>query len=193
MQEPQFSFDEVAKAMNTTRNVANFKYIVWSSVSYGIVNAEGPSQKRTYSLAEAGRKIVAENIPGEPQEAKVKAVLTPTILIKFFTDYNGHPIPPPENFANVLEDRFNVPRDRTQEAMDIIIANGKYAGILQDQGEDQPPVVKLTGVPTGKEPAVSAARDAKPVGTVPATGWDKTCFYVTPIGDVALSNVGTQT
>ena len=175
------SIDELAKAMNTTRNTANFKYLVWSSVSYGIVNAEGASQKRTYSLAETGRKIVAENIPGEAKEAKVKAVLTPTVLSKFFTDYNGHPIPPTANLANVLEDQFGVPRDRTSEAIEIIMANGKYAGILEDQGEEQSPIVRLTGVPTGEQPIQPQPGDAKPTPTLPTTGWDKTCFYITPI------------
>lgn len=94
----------------------------------------------------------------EEISAKVKAVLTPTVLSKFFTDYNGHPIPPtPEHFANVLEDRFNVPRARTKEAMEIITANGRYAGILEGKGEGQPPVVKLSGVPTGEQPAFSEA------------------------------------
>jgi hypothetical protein len=176
------SIDELAKAMKTTRNVADFKYCLWAAVAYGIVNAEGPKMHRTYSLAETGRKIVAENIPGEANEAKVKALLTPTVLSKFFTDYNGHPIPPSTNLANVLEDQFGVPRDRTTEAIEIIMANGKYAGILEDQGEEQAPIVKLTGVPTGEQPIQPPSPGApKAEATLPATGWDKTCFYITPI------------
>ncbi len=183
------SFDELAKAMGTTRNNVNFKYLVWSSVSYGIVNAEGASQNRKYSLAETGRKIVAENIPGEGQEAKIKAVLTPTVLSKFFTDYNGHPIPPTTHLGNVLEDRFNVPRERTKEAIEIILANGKYSGILEDQGEGNPPVVGLRGVPTAEQPTEaeiepkSARESAGGAKTAQVGGWEKTCFYITPIGD----------
>ncbi len=179
------SLDELAKAMDTTRNVANFKYSLWSAVSYGIVNAEGPNQNRRYSLAETGRKIVAENIPGEAQEARIKAVLTPTVLSKFFTDYNGHPIPPTEeHFANVLEDRFNVPRERTKEAMDIIVGNGEYAGILEEQDEGQPLVVRLTGVPTAGQPTDTPELGAKKTeSATEATIWEKTCFYITPIGD----------
>lgn len=47
--------------------------------------------------------LIAENLPGEAQEAKVKAVLTPTVLSKFFTDYNGHPIPP--NLSTCFRER----------------------------------------------------------------------------------------
>jgi hypothetical protein len=180
------SIDELAKAMNTTRNVTDFKYTVWSAVSYGIVNAEGGMTKnRRYSLAETGRKIVAENITGEAQDAKVKAVLTPTVLSKFFTDYNGNPVPPTdEHFANVLEDRFGVPRDRTREAIDIIIANGRYAGILDDHGEGKPPIVRLTGVLAGEQAASGelASVAAQTLAT-PATSWDKTCFFITPLGE----------
>jgi hypothetical protein len=179
------SFDELAKAMDTSKNNPNFKYGVWSAIAYGIVNAEGSKRNRRYSLAETGRKIVAENLPGEAQEAKIKAVLTPTVLSKFFTDYNGHPIPPtPEHFANVLEDRFKVPRDRTEEAIEIIMTNGKYAGILEGQGEGQPPVVKLSGVPTGEQPAsAEVTGTVGPGAAAPPSGWDKTCFFITPLGE----------
>ncbi|HLH39423.1 MAG TPA: hypothetical protein VKX39_09785, partial [Bryobacteraceae bacterium] len=106
----------------------------------------------------------------------------PTVLSKFFTDYNGHPIPPQPNFVNVLEDQFGVPRDRTAEAIEIILANGKYAGILEDQGEEQAPIVRLTGVPTGEQPSsVPLPGATKAAVTLPATGWDKTCFFITPI------------
>jgi hypothetical protein len=122
---------ELAKNMGLAHTNNDFKYAVWSAAAYGIVNAEGHKANRTYWLAELGRKIVAENYPGEAQEAKVKAVLTPTILSKFFADYNGNPIPPTdEHFANVLEDKYGVPRERTAEAIDIIKANGKFAGIF---------------------------------------------------------------
>lgn len=147
--------------MNTTKTSDNFRYGLWSAIAYGVVNSEeGLNKSRRYSLAETGRKIVAENIPGEAQEAKIKAVLTPTVLSKFFTDYNGNPIPPTdEHFADVLEDRFGVPRDRTKEAIEIIVSNGKYAGILEGQGEGKPPVVRLTGVPVGEQ-SISAESGA---------------------------------
>ena len=178
------SIDELATAMNTKRTTDSFRYRLWSAVAYGVVTSEGAFQKRSYSLAEIGRKIVAENIAGEAQEAKVKAVLTPTVLSKFFTDYNGHPIPPTtEHFANVLEDQFGVPRDRTTEAIEIIIANGRYAGLLEDQGEGQAPVVRLTGVPTGIQTDTGISGPKADSATAHAANWDQTCFYITPIGE----------
>jgi hypothetical protein len=180
------SFEELAEASGLSAKNPNFKYTVWAAQSYGIINAEREEggRKNRYSLAETGRKIVAENVPGEAQEAKVKAVLTPTVMSKFFTDYNGAAIPPtPEHFANVLLNKLKIPRERTNEAMETIIANGKYAGILEDQGDGQPPMVKLSGVPTGEQTTAGAdVKAAQESGKV-ATGWEKICFYITPIGD----------
>lgn len=178
---------ELAKNMGLAPTNNEFKYAVWSAAAYGIVNAEGPKTNRTYSLAELGRKIVAENYPGEAQEAKVKAVLTPTILSKFFADYNGNPIPPTdEHFANVLEDKFHIPRERTAEAIDIIKANGKFAGILQEQSEGNAPIVRLESVPDAAKVTInessSGGSGSESTGT-PSTGWDKTCFLITPIGE----------
>ena len=181
------SFAELARNMNTTVNNTDFKYAVWSAVAYGIVAAEGSNQSRTYSLAEAGRKIVAENYPGEAQEARVKAILTPTVLSKFYTDYNGSPIPPPdEHFANVLEDKFHIPRSRTGEAIDIIKENGKFAGILEERGDGSPPTVRLTNVPAGDRTTSSergAGQASNESGSAHPTGWDKICFFITPIGE----------
>lgn len=180
------SFAELARNMNTTVNNTDFKYAVWSAVAYGIVAAEGPNQSRKYSLAEAGRKIVAENYPGEAQEARVKAILTPTVLSKFYTDYNGSPIPPTdEHFANVLEDKFHIPRNRTGEAIEIIKENGKFAGILEERG-DGSPTVRLTNVPTGDRTSSverGAGQASNDSGSAPPTGWDKICFFITPIGE----------
>lgn len=178
---------ELAKSMGLAPTNNEFKYAVWSAAAYGIVNAEGPKTNRTYSLAELGRKIVAENYPGEAQEAKVKAVLTPTILSKFFADYNGNPIPPTdEHFANVLEDKFHIPRERTAEAIDIIKANGKFAGILREQGEGNAPIVRLESVPDAAKVTINesstGSSGSESTGT-PSTGWDKTCFLITPIGE----------
>lgn len=63
------SVHELATAMNMNRNHPNFKYLVSAAVAYGIVNAEGKTTGRTFSLAETGRKIVAER-PGRSRRGK---------------------------------------------------------------------------------------------------------------------------
>lgn len=72
------------------------------------------------------------------------------------------------------------------EAVEIIKANGKYAGILEEKGEGKPPIVRVTSVPTAEEPLTeseSGVASTAAVSTPSVSGWDKTCFYITPIGD----------
>src|SRR6266446_452697 len=75
------SWDEVAQALGIGPNTTNTKYLIWGAQSYGIVNKE---EANAISLAETGRKIVAPNYDGEDAEGRTKAVLTPTLLSKFY-------------------------------------------------------------------------------------------------------------
>ncbi len=177
------SWDELAGAMGRSPTANPFKYLMWSATAYGLIKPEG---ERRYSLSETGRKIVAETYTGEAGEAKVKAVMTPTVLSKFFTDYDGSPTPAPEHFSNVLESRFGIPRDHTAEAADLILANGRYAGILSERGDGQEPIVELNGVsvPISRgESEKDADGVVRPEIGNSAVNWEKTCFFITPIGD----------
>lgn len=178
------TLDELSSAIGMARTNNNFKYIIWSAAAYGLVNVENENPK-TYSLSETGRKIVAETYPGESREAKTKAVLTPTILSQFFTDYNGSPLPSEEHFANVLENRYHVPRERTAEAINLIVQNGMFSGILS-VGEDSVSLtVTLKGAPSGtKDDRFDKAAPVASIKAAPTelsqkqqAAWETTCFY----------------
>lgn len=157
---------------------------MWAALGYGLLTKD---EEGRFRLSETGRKIVAETYEGEAKEGCIKAVMTPTVLSKFYTAYNGHPIPAAVHLANLLETRYGVPRDRTSETIELIVENARYAGILE-LGTDGTQIVRLSGVfeaaPEGAgdapgEPA--AARDM----AASADGWQSTCFYITPIGEEA--------
>ncbi len=180
------SRDELAKALGSASNSPKTNYLLRSAVAYGIVNDEGSN---SYSLAEPGRKIVAPTYEGEDKEALVKAVMTPATLSKFYSDYNGHTIPAQQHLANLLETRYSIPRERTDEAIEIIRANGRYAGILDESQGPDTPKVSLHG---GFEPKIFSLEsngvmlnlaDAESSETGDSTDWDHICFYITPIGD----------
>jgi hypothetical protein len=83
-----------------------------------------------------------------------------------------------------------VPRDRVTETIQLILANGIYAGILHQQDGGGPPVVRLPGA--GAAPVVAAATATARAEEAPAdagdedeSDWGKVCFYITPIGDDA--------
>lgn len=186
--------DELATVIGSAANTPKTHYLLRSAVAYGIVNDDGTN---VYSLAESGRKIVAPTYQGEDKEALIKAVMTPATLSKFYSDYNGHSMPAQQHLANLLESRYAIPRERTAEAIEIIRANGIFAGILDESQNTDTPVVRLGGGFAHKDPfdeglgdgtSTSANGASTDVPTpveqaVDATEWGKVCFYITPIGD----------
>ena len=178
--------DELADALGVGRTSSKLPYLFNSAKAYGIVNGEGG---KVYSLSETGRKIVAPTYEGEEKEALVKAAMTPTLLSKFYSDYNGHSIPASLHLANLLETRFSIPRDRTGEALGIIRSNGKLAGILDESQSEETPTVRLSGgfaakIDDSEVPSPGDSSTGAAAVPAPGTGeWDKVCFYITPIGE----------
>src|ERR1041385_7494989 len=127
----QASWDDIANGLEQAPKNAKTKYLIWSASAYGLIQKHDENSR--YSLAETGRKIVAPTFDGENMEGRRKAAMTPTVLSKFFSEYANHPVPDSQHFANVLENKFGVPRDRTTEAADLILANGKHAGLLAER------------------------------------------------------------
>jgi hypothetical protein len=89
----QTSWSEIAGALGVSeRNPVN-RYPLWSAVAYGLVLKHDDN---TYSLGETGRKILAPTYDGEREEGIKKALFTPSVLSRFYTDYNGSTIPSDE-------------------------------------------------------------------------------------------------
>lgn len=174
------SWNDLADALKIGRETNSTKYLFWSAAAYGLINKE-PSN--SYSLAETGRKILSPIYDGEDREAKVKALLTPNILSRFCTDYNNHPLPTEDIFSNVLERKYGIPRERIREAMELIIANARFVGILREEGEKR--IIELgadSAVPetNGDAPRLASVDESPAAG---ASEWANVCFYITPIGD----------
>ena len=186
------SWDELADAAGIAKQTNDTKYKFWSALAYGIIKKDESAGGQVFALSETGRKIVAPTYDGEDREAIRKAVLTPTVLSKFYSDYDGHPVPGDAHFPNVLETKFNVPRSRTAEAIEIIKDNGKLAGILVTNA-DGALEVRLGGAgvatplsaPTGEAIAAQGESDQGQAASAQIADWDKICFYITPIGDDA--------
>ena len=173
---------QIADAMGISAGNNVNKYFLWSAQAYGLIEKE----EDAYSLSEIGRKILAPTKANEDKEAQVRALMTPVIFSRFFTDYNGSPFPAEEHIGNVLEVRYGVPRERVEEAKVLLRDNGLFAGILRQSEGGM--VVRLdpttTGVPAPAEhlppPAVVESAEQVPTG---AQGYDTMCFVVTPIGE----------
>lgn len=178
------SFEDLARLLGSSPNTTRTKYLIWGSEAYGLIIK---NEKGDYSLSETGRKIISPTYDGEDIEAKVKAILTPTILSKFYREYDKHPIPQDNYFTNMLEVRLGVPRDRIEEAKEIILNNARYSGILKTDQKSSKEIIDLEQpVPETAEcdkSEISTAIETVPTN-MPAIGeWDKTCFVICPIGE----------
>jgi len=181
------SWEEIAEALGVSASNPNNKYPLWSAVAYGLIKQEGDQ----YLLAEVGRKIIAPEYDGEDQDGRLKAILTPRIMAQFYTDYNGNPLPPENILSNVLENRLQLPRERVQEARNILIANAREVGILR-AGAGGSEVFHFSPSAAPAKPSKpteigddqSAATFTAPVDG-PSSVQPESCFVITPIGSDA--------
>ena len=178
------TWDDIANHLKIGPKSPNTKYLIWAAEAYGLVTRAA----NDLTLTETGRKIVAPTYEREDVEARVKALLTPALLSKFYADYNGHPIPADEHFPNVLESKYNVPRDRVQEAIKLILDNARYAGILVESDSGGRSLINLSSagvdlfvktVPAEGEAAVTEVTEV----AKERPDWSGICFFITPIGD----------
>lgn len=186
------SWPEIAKVLRVSPKSPPNRYPLWSAVAYGIVLK---ADENTYLLGETGRKILAPTYEGEREEGVKKALFTPSVLSRFYTDYNGSLLPTEELLPNVLETRYDVPRERTKEAIALLKENARYAGALLVKADGKEelhfsdaafPVSNRPG-PTesvGSESEVTADTQGEAAAASSTTKeeWAKICFVITPIG-----------
>lgn len=82
-------------------------------------------------LTALGRRLVAPEAEGEDVFARREAILKPRLLREFFEKYRRAKLPNDTIAVNVLK-TLGLPADRTSAALEIIKANGNYAGVIRD-------------------------------------------------------------
>lgn len=183
----QATWEDVAKAMGFSPTNPNNKYYLWSASAYGIVTKGDDS---TYAISETGRKILAPTYEGEDREGIVKAIATPSVLARFYSDYNSALLPTGDIFTNVLEQRYSVPANRVDETKNLIIENARFGKLLEEQADGR---LKLRsssaaiGVGTEDSSGATGADGSLLLEPAPEVSDDidykKSCFVITPIGD----------
>lgn len=182
------SWDEIATTAGIGTKTSSTKYLIWGAQAYDLLIKDGEN----LALSETGRKLFAPNYPEERQEALLKAITIPTILSKFYSEYNGKLLPEGDFLENVLENRFGIPRERVEEAKQIILSNAQFAGIITSHANGKqtirldasarPETSEFDGVLNGqKSIPLEAADESTAVRT--KTSAESLCFYITPIGD----------
>jgi hypothetical protein len=186
------TWTEIAKGFGISEKNPTNKYRLWAAAAYGLIIRQEDGTK--FSLGEIGRKILAPTYEGEKEEGIKKALFTPSVLSRFYTDYNNSPVPSEDIFLNVLETRYDVPRERTPEAIEIIKNNARFAGALVQRPDgkegfdftDAPFQLDLTSatISDGFSEGMNRTNPIQDLGVVidKQEDWEKVCFIITPIG-----------
>ena len=168
---------DLALALGISPTSSSWPALTGSAIAYGLT--EGGVNADKIKLLALGRKLVAPEAEGEDLEARREAILKPRILKEFFERYRRAKFPNDTIAGNVLKS-LGLPADRIETALEIVKANGRYAGIIRETPTgpfvnlDSPGVPAPTATPETPEhedqESIAAPRklDASQAGAPPA-------------------------
>lgn len=120
---------DIALAIGISPTSSAWAPLAGSSVAYGLT--DGGVNASLIKLTDLGRRLVAPEVEGEDLTARLEAILQPRILREFFERYRRAKFPNDTIATNVLK-AFHIPVDRVASALEIVKANGRYAGIIRE-------------------------------------------------------------
>jgi hypothetical protein len=120
---------DVALALGISPTSSGWQTLAGAAIAYGL--SDGGVNANAMKLTSLGRRLVAPEAEGEDLIARREAILKPRILREFFEKYRRAKLPNEQIAANVLKS-LGIPADRVENALEIIKANGSYAGILRE-------------------------------------------------------------
>lgn len=120
---------DVALSLGISPTSSGWQTLTGASIAYGL--SDGGINASVIKLTSLGRRLVAPEAEGEDVVARREAILKPRILREFFEKYRRAKLPNDTIAANVLKS-LGLPGDRTESAIEIIKANGSYAGIIRE-------------------------------------------------------------
>jgi Predicted nucleotide-binding protein containing TIR-like domain len=120
---------DIALSLNVSPTSSAWPALAGAAIAYGLT--EGGVNASTIKLTARGRRLVAPEAEGEDIAARREAILQPRILKEFFERYRRAKLPNDVIAANVLKS-LGLPENRVASALEIIKANGRYAGIIRE-------------------------------------------------------------
>jgi len=163
---------DIALAIEISPTSSAWPIVAGSSVAYGLT--AGGYNAATIKLTPLGRNLVAPEQEGDDLIARREAIMRPRIAKEFFERYRRAKFPSETIASNVLKS-LGIPADRVQSAIEILKANGRYAGIIRETPTgpfvnlDSPGVPAPTATPVLPEHYVEGegATGAAPVPSPP--------------------------
>lgn len=120
---------DIALALGISPTSSAWPALAGASIAYGLT--EGGVNANVIKLTPLGKKLVAPEEEGQDLAARREAILRPRILKEFFERYRRAKLPNDTIAVNVLRS-LDLPAERTQSALEVIKANGRYAGIIRE-------------------------------------------------------------
>ena len=152
----------VAGAMGMTPTSGPFRQLTGASIAYGLT--EGGYNAPQIALTPLARQILAPLEEGADLAAKRDAFLRPRVISEFMSKYDGHAIPKLEIAHNVLVD-MNVPRDRAERVLDLILDGARELGLLKEiKGKTYVNVAGADGVVSADAAERSSEQEDREVG-----------------------------
>lgn len=120
---------DIALAIGISPTSSAWAPLTGSAIAYGLT--DGGINANTIKLTPLGRKLVAPEAEGDDLVARREAILKPRILKEFFERYRRAKFPSDTIAVNVLKS-LGIPPERVQSALEVVKANGRYAGIIRE-------------------------------------------------------------
>lgn len=120
---------DVALAIGISPTSSGWRTLTGSSIAYGLT--DGGFNANTIKLTPLGRRLVAPEEEGADLAARREAIMKPRILKEFFERYRRAKFPNDTIAGNVVRS-LGVPSERIEVALEVIKANGRYAGIIRE-------------------------------------------------------------
>jgi hypothetical protein len=120
---------DIALSLGISPTSSAWPNLAGASIAYALT--EGGVNADIVKLTSLGRRIVAPEQEGDDIAARREAVMKPRILREFFERYRRAKFPSDIIAGNILKS-LDLPLDRVETALEIIKANGRYAGIIRD-------------------------------------------------------------
>jgi len=118
----------VAAALDVQPTSGPFRMLTGAAMAYGLT--EGGYNAKEISLTPLASRAVRPLADGDDLAARREAMLRPRVFREFLTKYDGSPLPREEIALNVL-DQLGVPRERTQEVLDLLVESANSVGLIK--------------------------------------------------------------
>lgn len=120
---------DIALSLGISPTSSAWPALAGASMAYGLT--EGGVNANVIKLTELGRRLVAPETEGDDLLARREAILKPRIIKEFFERYRRAKFPNDIIANNVLRS-FGIPVERVGAALDILKADGRYAGLVRE-------------------------------------------------------------